>query len=104
MPTENKPSKNENEYFLKQDADLIKAQRAKLDAERAAAKRAEHYMKCPKCGHDLREQDSGHIKVDVCAQCHGVWLDSGELEMIGRVKDSAVGGFFRDIFGGPRSK
>ena len=32
MPIEQKPSRNEDEYFRKLDAELIKAQRAKLDA------------------------------------------------------------------------
>ncbi|MEX2181062.1 MAG: zf-TFIIB domain-containing protein [Gemmatimonadaceae bacterium] len=104
MPIENKPSRNEDEYFVKQDAELIKAQRAKLDAERAAAQRAEHYMKCPKCGHDLAEQDFGPIKVDACTNCHGMWLDSGEMEMISRVRPSAAGGFVRDLFKGFRDK
>jgi len=32
MPIKQKPSRNEDEYFRKLDAELIKAQRAKLDA------------------------------------------------------------------------
>lgn len=103
MPTE-KPSKNEDEYFLLQDQELIAATRAKLDAERAAAKRKEHLNKCPKCGADLKEQEFKHVKVDVCPDCRGMWLDSGELEMITQVKDSAVGGFLKDIFKGLGSK
>lgn len=99
-----KPSKNEDEYFLLQDAELIKAQRAKLDADRAAAKRAEHFMKCPKCGADIKEQAIGPVKVDLCPECKGMWLDAGELEMITRVKDSAIGGFLKDILKGLRNK
>lgn len=103
MSTE-KPSKNEDEYFVLQDQELMKAQRARLDAERAAAERREHYMKCPKCGHDIAEQSVGPVKVDVCPECHGMWLDAGELEMITKVKDGAVGGFLKDILKGLRSK
>jgi hypothetical protein len=51
MTTE-KPSRNEDEYFAKQDAELLKAQRARAEAERVAAERRMHFMKCPKCGHD----------------------------------------------------
>ena len=103
MSTE-KPSKNEDEYFLLQDQELIAANRAQLDAERAAAKRKEHFNKCPKCGADLKEQDFKHVKIDVCPDCRGMWLDAGELEMITRVKDSAVSGFLKDIFKGLGSK
>ena len=54
---EQKPSRNEDEYFVKQDADLIKAQRHKLDSERRKAERASHYMRCPKCGATLIEKE-----------------------------------------------
>ena len=104
MSSDFKPSKNEDEFFLMQDAELIKANRAKLDADRLAAERKAHHMKCPKCGADLREQEFAHVKVDVCPDCRGMWLDAGEIEMIGRVKDQAVGGFIRDLFKGLRSK
>jgi predicted Zn-ribbon and HTH transcriptional regulator len=94
------PSKNEDEYFLLQDAELIKAHRAKLDAEREAATRRQHLMKCPKCGADLREQTLNTVHVDVCPECKGLWLDAGELELIGKVKDSAMGTFLRDLLKG----
>lgn len=94
------PSRNEDEYFLLQDAELIKAHRAKLDAERTAAARKQHLMKCPKCGADLKEQALKNVTVDVCPDCKGLWLDAGELELIGKVKDSAMGTFFRDLLKG----
>jgi predicted Zn-ribbon and HTH transcriptional regulator len=94
------PSRNEDEYFLLQDQELIKAQRAKLDAERKAAERSKHFMKCPKCGSDLKETELKHVKVDVCPDCKGMWLDSGELDLIGKVRDSAMGGFLRDLLKG----
>ena len=104
MPSDFKPSKNEDEYFLLQDAELIKAQRVALDADRLAAERKAHHMKCPKCGADLREQEFQHLKVDLCPECRGMWLDAGEIDMIGRVKDHAVGGFILDLFRGLRNK
>ena len=45
-----KPSQNENEYFARRDAEWLKEQRTRLDAERAA-KSAE--MRCPRCGATL---------------------------------------------------
>ena len=102
--SETKPSRNEDEYFVKQDAELIKAQRAKLDAERKKAERSSHYMKCPKCGADLAEQEFHHVKVDVCPDCKGMWFDGGEIEMIARVREGAVGGFIGDLFKGLRRK
>lgn len=97
---DSKRSKPEDEYFLKLDAELIKAHRARLDAERHKAERKAHYMKCPKCGADLKETDHHHVKIDVCTDCGGVWLDAGELEMIEHVKENNVGSFLRDLLRG----
>src|SRR5258706_11535330 len=83
------PSRNEDEYFAKQDAELMKVMRAKLDQERQAQERKAHYMKCPKCGADLKEETHGHVKIDVCPDCKGMWFDAGEVEMM---KHSRKGG------------
>ena len=104
MTSPEKPSRNEDEYFVKQDAELIKAHRARLDAERQAAERRAHYMKCPKCGADLLETDFHQVKVDVCPDCNGMWFDGGEIDLIARVQENAVGGFIRDLFKGLRNK
>ena len=96
---ERKPTKGEDEYFVKLDADLIKAQRAKLDLERSKAERASHYMRCPKCGGQLVEIEHHHMKIDRCQDCSGVWLDKGEMEMIEHVDQSRIRGFVRSMFG-----
>jgi len=100
MPTLPKPSQNEDEYFLKLDAELIKEMRARLDRERAEAERKSHFMKCPKCGASLHEADFEHIKIDVCPECGGVWLDSGELDMLRQVKEHRFGRFILDLMKG----
>ncbi|MFN8581843.1 MAG: zf-TFIIB domain-containing protein [Gemmatimonadaceae bacterium] len=97
--TENKPSRNEDEYFVKLDAELIKEQRAKLDKARSQAERSAHYMKCPKCGADLVETPFHHIKIDNCPECGGTWLDRGEIELIEHVDQSRVRAFVRSMFG-----
>ncbi|HVH38489.1 MAG TPA: zf-TFIIB domain-containing protein [Gemmatimonadaceae bacterium] len=104
MPTENKPSRNEDEYFAKLDAERVKELRARLDAERAATERKAHFMKCPKCGGQLQEVTIRNVKVDICPDCHGTWLDAGELDMIGAGGENAVSGFLRDILKGIRGK
>jgi uncharacterized protein len=94
-----KPTKGEDEYFVKLDADLIKAQRAKLDAERAKTERASHFMRCPKCGGQLEEVEYHHMKIDRCQDCGGIWLDMGEMEMLEHVDQSNVRSFVRTMFG-----
>ncbi len=88
-----KPTRGEDEYFVKKDADLIREQRSRLDSERARAERRSHFMKCPKCGADLQEVEFHHMKIDRCNECGGVWLDKGELEMLDHVDQSAVRSF-----------
>jgi Zn-finger nucleic acid-binding protein len=78
------PSRNEDEYFVKQDAELLRQMRAKLDAERAKAERTQGQMKCPRCGAELQEKQYHHAVVDVCPKCNGMWLDAGEVEIIGK--------------------
>ena len=85
------PSRNEDEYFAKQDAELIKQMRAKLDQERVQQDRKAHYMKCPKCGADLKEETHGQVKIDVCSQCGGMWLDAGEMEMMKHTRKGSAG-------------
>ncbi|MBK6488744.1 MAG: zf-TFIIB domain-containing protein [Gemmatimonadetes bacterium] len=94
-----KPSRTEDEYFVKKDAELIKKQRAHLAAKRAKVERQSHFMKCPKCGHDLTETDFHQIKIDRCTTCHGVWFDAGEVEMLEHVDQSQIRSFVRSMFG-----
>ena len=76
------PTANENEYFARQNAELIKEMRARLDADRLTRERTSHFMKCPKCGADLNEVRKGQVMIDVCPDCRGIWLDAGELELM----------------------
>lgn len=37
---------------------------------------------CPGCGGIMDLEDAAGVKVDVCIQCFGLWLDAGELEKL----------------------
>ena len=103
MAIEEKPSRNEDEYFARQDAELMKARRAQLDAERAkAAAASQATMKCPKDGTPLKERVFHHVKIDGCPQCNGVWLDPGELEILAMVDRNPVSRVFGDFIKGLR--
>ena len=99
MATHHKPTHNEDEYFAKHDAELIKERRAALDEQRRKTERASHYMKCPKCGADLEERKFHHMVIDVCPDCKGTWMDAGELDMISHVKRSEISRFIGSLFG-----
>lgn len=84
-PTDDKPSRNEDEYFLRYDAELLRARRAELDAARAAQRAGSAGLTCPRDGAPMTEREHHHVKIDVCSQCGGVWLDGGELEQLEHV-------------------
>jgi uncharacterized protein len=77
-----KPSRNEDEYFAQQNAELLQKQREKLQASAQEAERKSHYMKCPKDGYDLKSEEFHGVQIETCPHCGGMWLDAGELEVI----------------------
>ena len=83
----------ENEYFHRKEKELIDKMKAKLADE--SSKSLE--IKCPKCDGMLVETDFEMIKIDVCDNCSGVWLDAGELTQIAE-KDNEKG-WFGKVFG-----
>jgi hypothetical protein len=94
----------ENEKQLLDTARLARERREKERASKEAAAerdkiRALHFMKCPKDGHDLAEQDLQGIKIDRCTFCEGVFFDAGELDQLFAKKDAERRGFFRRLAG-----
>jgi len=57
-----------------------------------------HWMKCPKCGMDLKEIELHGVKVDQCANCGGVFLDAGEMEQIEKHEEGGLMGRVFSLF------
>ncbi len=92
----NKPSQNENEYFARQDEEWKRARRSQLDAERTAKK--EHpAMACPRCGGNLIERTVANAVIDVCDKCRGVWLDTGELDLLAHISPGQMQFLLRSL-------
>lgn len=85
-----KPSRNEDEYFARQEAELLEKQRIAAGIAAAERERRSHFMKCPKCGHDLAAVHYEALTIDRCTSCAGVWLDPGELEQLRSMQGSNV--------------
>ena len=77
-----RPSKNEEEYFARRDAELLRQQRQTMARAAADADRKSHYMRCPKCGYDLITGEWHGVQIDQCTHCHGIWLDAGEAQSV----------------------
>ena len=103
--------RREDEWFKLNEQQLIEAARTareKRERERAAKEQAEerrrvrelHFMKCPKCGHDMAEEQLEGVRIDRCSFCEGVYFDAGELDEVLLKKESERRGFFRRLIGG----
>ena len=87
----------EDEYFHRKDQEALaklrekaEAQRARLEAEN---KKNEYWMRCPKCGSALKEENYGEtVLVDRCTSkaCGGIFFDGGELEILLKAKSSLL--------------
>lgn len=92
-------SKNEDEFFAKETAELLGKERAKVEEEDRKAERATHFMKCPKCGSGLIEESYRGSLIDRCPDCDGLWFDAGEIDKMSEVKeDGFAGGVLKSIF------
>jgi len=42
-----------------------------------------HSIECPKCGHGMEEVSyGGDVLIDRCTNCHGLWFDQGEADLL----------------------
>ena len=101
-------TKREDEWFLRNEKELLdtaRAARLKREAERAAKEKADetrrlkelHFMKCPKCGHDMKEEKLESVTIDRCTHCEGIFFDAGELEDVFRKQAEQRRSFFRKL-------
>lgn len=110
MDRQKDPLNHEDRYFIEKERDAIEKLRAKreaklaqeaggLEASRIEEIRAAHWMKCPKCGHDMEEVDTEGVLLDRCTRCEGIYLDRGELEDMFLRKLEDRRNIFRKILG-----
>jgi hypothetical protein len=72
-----KEKADEDLYFARQDERTLEQLKAAKDADVELGR-------CPRCGVELIEVERENVKVDLCKQCSGIWLDAGELEALER--------------------
>ena len=96
------PSEREDEYFKKLDMEKVKKMRTGLDKKREEEARSQrketHWMKCPKCGSELHEVNYQNVMIDTCSECKGIWLDHGELDLLGRGEVKVTKRFLSKLF------
>jgi uncharacterized protein len=93
-------SSREDDWFRQNEKKLLeeaRVAREKREKERVAKEAEEtrqrlkdaHFMKCPKCGHDMKVEDLDAIEIDRCTFCEGVFFDAGELDQLFLTKKAA---------------
>jgi ribosomal protein L37AE/L43A len=96
-----KPSRNEEEYFARREAELLRQQREARQRAEVEAERRSHHMKCPKCGYDLITGAWHGIQIDQCTHCHGIWFDAGEAEgLVGDAEPGLLGRALKSVMRG----
>ena len=84
------PHRNEDEYFARREAELLRQQREALRDERLAAERRSHFMKCPVCGYDLMHSVWESVHLDQCPHCHGIWITAEQARQLLHHGDTPV--------------
>lgn len=90
-----KPSNPEEDYFAREEVEkryrLAKEMAEREKADEAEKLRQAHWMKCPKCGHDLSTVTVRGVEIDKCFHCNGMFLDDGEFEKLaGATRENKV--------------
>jgi ribosomal protein L32 len=74
----------ETDYFIRENSmskHRITEEQRRLHKKAYDEKlKALHYMKCPKCGHDLVTKRISIIDVDQCSSCGVLVLEPGDIE------------------------
>ncbi len=70
----------EDIYFAARDREVL----AKLRGQLRKVETTHAPLKCPKCPGSLETFTFHSVTLDRCQDCHGVWMDYGELEAVVR--------------------
>ena len=91
----------EDVYFAKRDRELLEKMRRTKEGEAEESLKEAAIARCPKCGTRLATHELHGVTVDACPGCHGMWLDQGELEELGRrEKEGWIARWLRSEFRG----
>src|SRR5262245_25168848 len=111
VPLSDTGRRTEDDWFRANEKKLLEEARRAREAREADRKASEdkaererlkalHYLKCPKCGHDLKPEKLEEIEIDRCSFCEGFFMDAGELEQLYLTRDQSKRvGFLKGLLG-----
>ncbi len=102
--------KNEDQWFARNEEGLLRQARREHEKrmQELGTRQREgeerrlrelHYLKCPKCGHDMTVTKVDAIEIEQCGTCEGVFFDKGELNALLLKHAAERRGFFRKLTG-----
>lgn len=94
----------ENERKLLEDVRREREQRLEVyrqETEKADRDRLRqaHWMRCPKCGNEMRTEQFEGIEIERCSVCGGMFFEHGEFQALLMRKQKHRFKFYRSIFG-----
>lgn len=99
-----KPSRNEQEYFRREEFRKRMNAARRREAQRKDAEREElldrHRDRCPKCGGKLEPMATPEGGADQCPNCLGVWMDHQVFDRLTHPeeKNEYLTEIFREMF------
>ena len=101
---------SESDWFRKYEKEMLEkaGQEREQRIQQALAKqkgeeldklRAAHWLKCPKCGHEMTAKTMDGIELESCTFCEGIYFDRGELESLLLRRMPQRFRFYRRFFG-----
>lgn len=103
--------RSEDDWFRANEKKLLEEARRAREAREADRKahedksererlKALHYLKCPKCGHDMKVETFQGVEIERCTSCEGFFMDAGEIEQLYLTKDQSKRiGFLKSLLG-----
>lgn len=100
----------ENRWFRENERELLanvkrereqrlEAYREETEKEERERLRKEHWMRCPKCGNEMRAEQLEGIEIERCSVCGGMYFEHDELQTLLMRKQESRFRFYRNIFG-----
>src|SRR6185295_6667129 len=86
---------DEDRFFAERDKALLEKLRQQNLGPDEEKIRSLALIRCPKCGEKLVTVEHHGVSVEECPKGHGMWVDTGEPQVIAeRERDSWLGRFF----------
>lgn len=80
-------SRENEDKWIKEQELRIRKEREREEAVQKIADEKErvkalHWMRCPKCGHEMETVNNHEVLIDQCLECEGLYFDKGEFDTL----------------------